>query len=135
MLIWNILFYLGIFGTSLMSFGLISILIENNLQELAPGFSAWLIFGILPLIIGFLKRKQVKIKQLEAQKVHRHTSLLRLAKAHQGILSTSEVALSLGVSIDEARDVLEEAVANGICTVEIDDNGNLDYIFRDLISN
>lgn len=135
MLIWNILLYLGIFGTALMTFGLISDLIKNNFQELGPGFTAWLIVGILPLTIGYLKRKQIKIKQLEAQKVHRQTSLLRLAKAHQGTLSTSEVALSLGVSIDEAREILEEAVTKGICTLEIDDNGNLDYIFRDLISN
>lgn len=135
MLLWNILFYLGIFGTSLMTFGVISDLIKSNYQELSPGFAALFIVGILPLTIGYLKRKQIKSKQLETQKIQRHTTLLRLAKTQQGTLSTSEVALSLNISIDEARNLLEEAVTKGICRVEVDDNGNLIYIFYDLISN
>ncbi len=136
MLIWNILFYLGIFGTGLMSVGLISEIINPNEDiQIAPGITALLIFGIIPLFLGFYKKRQLKKLLLVNKKTGRFNSLLKLAKIKNGILSISEVSLELEISIDEARDVLEEAVTKGICTVEIDDNGNLDYIFRDLISN
>jgi len=43
--------------------------------------------------------------------------------------------LHLGISVDEARIRLEEAVQKGICRLEIDEEGNISYIFPDLISN
>ena len=132
---WNLLFYLGIFGTTLMGFGLVDEIISPGEEnQLGPGIAAFFLVGILPLTIGFWQRRKAKKLKIEAEKANRITSLLRLAKSSNGVLSVSEVSLNLGISIDEAKERLEEAVTKGICRVEIDENGSLDYFFHDLIS-
>lgn len=135
MWLWNILFYFGIFGTTLMGIGLADEIISPSAEnQIGPGIAAFFTFGILPLTIGFWQRRKAKRLKIEAEKANRITSLLRLAKSNNGTLSVSEVSLNLGISIDEAKEQLEEAVTKGVCRVEIDENGSLDYIFHDLIS-
>lgn len=118
-----------------MGIGLVDTIITPGAEnQIGPGIAAFFMVGILPLVIGFWQRRKAKMLKIETEKANRITSLLRLAKSNNGTLSVSEVSLNLGISIDEAKDRLEEAVTKGVCRVEIDENGSLDYIFHDLLS-
>jgi len=136
MKLWNTLYYVGIFGTALMTFATLSILVEKGItKDFFVNLSSLMIVGIIPLLLGYFKRRKIQKLQEEIQKAERITSLLRLAKTKNGMLSISEVSLELGISVDEARNRLEEAVSKGVCRIELDEKGNLDYIFPDLLKN
>lgn len=132
---WSLLFYGGIFGTTLMLFAALGELVNNGFtKDFFVGIASFMIVGIIPLFLGFFKRRKLKRIQEEILKAERINSILRLAKRQNGILKVSEVSLELGISVDEARNRLEEAVNKGVCRLEIDENGNLSFIFPDLIS-
>ncbi len=132
---WNLLFYFGLFGTIIFSGATITETIKGNFEDLVIGVSTTIVFGILPATIGFINNKKRK-KQLEEQRKNEQlNSILRLARANQGILTISEVSLELNISIDEAKRRLEEAITKGICIANVNENGNIEYHFPDLLNN
>jgi len=133
---WNLLFYSGIFGTALMMFATLGEFVNNGLsKDFFIGLTSLMVVGIIPLFLGFFKKQKLKKIRAEIQNIEKINSILRLAKTQNGILKVAEVSLHLGISVDEARIRLEEAVQKGICRLEIDEEGNISYIFPYLISN
>lgn len=129
------MFYSGLTLTIVMIVGLIDIIfIRKNPNELGPAIGATVMFGLMPLIVGFIQRKKYRRRKKEEEEAERINLILRLAKMKGGVLSIAETSLELGISIDEAKDRLEEAVIKGICRVELDEDGNVDYLFPDLLS-
>ena len=57
--------------------------------------------------------------------------ILRTAKANKGIATPSEVALEADVSLDDAKNQLEQLVGKGFAEVRVSRAGNLLYVFPD----
>lgn len=136
---WNLTYYFGLIGTVVMLSALIGELLKEPTDyyhdNIAMGITSTLVFGILPLAVGYIQRKRLKRILQEEEKAQRTTDLLRLAQSNKGVLTLTDVSLGLGLSIEDARNILDEAVIKGICQIEFDEKGSLQYIFPDLVSN
>ncbi|MDR2730598.1 MAG: TM2 domain-containing protein [Treponema sp.] len=60
-------------------------------------------------------------------------SILKLAKENKGILTASEVALTAGISIDEAKKDLDALVNKGYAELRVRKSGALVYTIPDLM--
>ena len=92
-------------------------------------------FGVLPIILGyFLRKKGIKelkeFKELEIQ-----NAILRLARASNGIIKIADLMIDLKVTFEQAQELLATSVTNGLARAEVDENGNLYYVFRDFLKN
>ena len=59
-------------------------------------------------------------------------TILHSAKANGGVITPSEVALEAGVSLDEAKDVLEKLADKGFAEVRVKKSGLIVYVIPDL---
>jgi len=57
--------------------------------------------------------------------------ILKLAKENKGILTVSEVALGVNISVDEARKYLDNLVSKGIAELRVRKTGALVYVLSD----
>ncbi len=57
--------------------------------------------------------------------------ILKTAKANQGVVTPSEVALESGMSIDQAKNALEKLVNKGHAELRVNRNGNMVYFFSE----
>jgi|GEM_PF-3912780 len=89
------------------------------------------IFGLAPLIIGILLLKKLKsdFKLMDQKRTLKN--LLILAKQNNGNLTISEVIIKLNLTEKEARDILNQQVVNGLATLELTEDGNTYYDFKD----
>lgn len=94
-------------------------------------FIATLIFGLLPLIIGLLILQKLKRDYKLLDKQRTLTNLLILAKQNSGNLTLSEVMIKLNLSHEKARELLDQQVYKGIATLEMTEEGNTYYDFKD----
>jgi len=60
-------------------------------------------------------------------------TVLRLAKANDGIISASELALAANISIGEAKKALDVMVAKGYAELRVHESGALVYAIPDLM--
>jgi len=63
-----------------------------------------------------------------------HT-ILKLAKANNGILTASELALSAHISIEEAKKDLDAMVSKGFAELRVRQSGSLVYTIPDLMDS
>jgi predicted transcriptional regulator len=61
-------------------------------------------------------------------------SILRLAKENKGIISVSEVALSAGISLDQAKKNLDALVSKGIAELRVRKSGALVYTLPEMMN-
>ena len=59
--------------------------------------------------------------------------ILKLAKENKGILTISEVALTANITIDEAKNYLENLVSKGIAELRVRKTGALVYVMPDIM--
>jgi len=57
--------------------------------------------------------------------------ILKTAKNNQGIVTSSEVALESGLSIDQAKQALEKLVSTGHADIRVNKNGAMVYFFQE----
>ena len=57
--------------------------------------------------------------------------ILKIAKASQGIAPATEVALEANITLDEAKEKLEQLVSKGFAEVRVSKTGKLLYVFPD----
>jgi len=62
-------------------------------------------------------------------------AILRLAKANNGILSASELALSANISVEEAKRDLDAMVSKGFAELRVRQSGALVYTIPDLMDS
>ncbi|MDR1899862.1 MAG: NINE protein [Treponema sp.] len=60
--------------------------------------------------------------------------ILKLAREHKGILTTSEVALAANISIDEAKRDLDALVNKGIAELRVRKSGTLVYTIPEMMN-
>lgn len=83
-----------------------------------------LIFGYLSYIWGFRQNPHIQ-KQQERQ-------ILSLARGHQGRLTTALLAAESDLDLQESQQQLEQFVTQGFARMEVDDQGNISYVFSGL---
>jgi TM2 domain-containing membrane protein YozV len=59
--------------------------------------------------------------------------ILRTAKDHGGYTTATEIALEANVSVDEAKQLLDDLVSKGIAEVRVKKNGVLAYVFPEFL--
>jgi hypothetical protein len=59
--------------------------------------------------------------------------ILRLAKENNGIISASEVALSAGITLDQAKKDLDALVSKGIAELRVRRSGTLVYTLPEMM--
>jgi hypothetical protein len=87
--------------------------------------------GITPLLIGFLILRKIKADYNRMDNQRTQKNLLILAKQNKGNLTLSEVMIKLNLSHDNSRKLLDEQVYKGLATLEITEEGNTYYDFKD----
>lgn len=129
---------LGIFNAAVFSVATVNEAFHNPpnyANDIGIGIAVTLGFGVLPIILGyFLRKKGIKelkeFKELEIQ-----NAILRLARASNGIIKIADLMIDLKVTFEQAQELLATSVTNGLARAEVDENGNLYYVFRDFLKN
>lgn len=68
------------------------------------------------------------------ERARRELAILELAERKGGVLRVTDLSRSLGISAGEAEAMLEATVDGSRVTVEVTDDGLLEYVFRELES-
>jgi TM2 domain-containing membrane protein YozV/predicted transcriptional regulator len=87
-----------------------------------------------PLNGGWRDVKDGKARIVREKKTVEHT-ILHLAKQNKGIITTSELALESGISMDEAKKTLDTLVSKGFAELRVRKTGTLVYTFPELIDS
>ena len=97
--------------------------------------------GVLPTIRGGVKfltesrlRKE-KRKMLPVQKEDNlERAILTAAKEAKGRVTPTIIALNTSVSLENAEKALEDMVRRGYASMDIRDNGTVEYVFSEFLS-
>jgi predicted transcriptional regulator len=89
--------------------------------------------GVLPLISGYFIRKNAKNEIQKLEKSEMQNSILRLAKASSGIIKIADLIIELNITYEQAKELLASSVTDGLAQAEVDENGNLYYVFKDFL--
>lgn len=129
---------LGIFNAAVFSVATVNVAFHNPLNyanDIGIGIAVTLGFGVLPIILGYFIRKK-GIKELkEFKELEIQNAILRLARASNGIIKIADLMIDLKVTFEQAQELLATSVTNGLARAEVDENGNLYYVFRDFLKN
>jgi predicted transcriptional regulator len=60
-------------------------------------------------------------------------TILKLAKANKGVLSTSDVALGANISMEEAKKELDSMVSKGFAEIRVRQSGMLVYTLPEMM--
>lgn len=92
--------------------------------------------GILPTIEGvrrFLadRQKRRRIQKIEPAReaAIQERKLLKLAKAKQGVLTPTQVAVDTDLTIEESEELLQKFVSRGYAAMEVGEDGRIRYEF------
>jgi predicted transcriptional regulator len=105
----------------------------NNYANLSISISVVLGAGVLPLISGYFIRKNAKNEIQKLEKSEMQNSILRLAKASSGIIKIADLIIELNITYEQAKELLASSVTDGLAQAEVDENGNLYYVFKDFL--
>lgn len=131
----DVSFWWGSVFTSAMTIGS---LVDRDFPydgRIAPLILGTAIGGVLPLLLGYFGRKKLKrLIQLE-NIVDLERITLIVAQSNNGTLSPTLLSMKADISIEEAKQTLESLVEKGVATVDINNDGTVVYIFKDLMLN
>jgi hypothetical protein len=97
--------------------------------------------GFLPAIRGFVglmsNRLPLSVKPkapTQEQKNRGEKEILRLAKREGGKVTPALVALETSLSIEESEIELNKLVTGGYSSMEVTDQGKIEYVFHDFVN-
>ncbi|GAB5466623.1 MAG: hypothetical protein Kapaf2KO_20590 [Candidatus Kapaibacteriales bacterium] len=104
---------------------------DNTADDLQKMFVGFFFFGIILFVIGWLLNGKLRrdYKVMDEQRTQRN--LLILAKKNKGNLTLSDTIIKLNLSKEKARKLLDDHVYNGMATLDMDEDGNTFYNFKD----
>jgi cadmium resistance protein CadD (predicted permease) len=88
------------------------------------------LFGILPLVGGVWLYKRVRQAATRRTIDDSEKIVLRLAKRHQGVLTVVEVTVNSTLSVEQAKETLDQLNLKGFNEMEVSDAGILVYKFH-----
>lgn len=126
-----ILFWWGLVVTLLAAIGVI---VEPT-DDFVSFIIGIIFIGVIPLIVGYLIRRNVRKNISKQTSMAMNHGVLRLAKNRGGILTETEVSLNLRIPLRESKRLLEALVISGYCTVDVNNNGIIEYRFNEYITD
>ena len=96
--------------------------------------------GLLPLVRGAVRffgssrAEQDRVKELsDGRQAAVERKILTTARSEGGRVTPALVALDTDISIVEADTALQDMVKLGYATMDITDNGTVEYVFREFL--
>jgi|SRR5690606_8593059 len=95
-----------------------------------------IILIITPFIIGFFLMKWAfTAHKVERKKLNKKERMvLQLAETRGGRLTLTELAMETPLTLEEAKDLLDEWALKGYATIKISEKGTLVYHFYDMLT-
>lgn len=90
------------------------------------GLIAYSIVGIIYSIKGIRK---IRIYEALQQRRKMDSTILELSIANKGVLNPATVSIALEITIEEAKQVLDNYVERGVAELEVTQDGKLLYKF------
>ncbi len=108
---------------------------------LVTGSNIWLLVGvfagIIPAIGGagklLARRYNAELPRPQDERARVERQILRSAQQHHGRVTPTRIAVDANCSIDHAQQILDDLATKGFCTLEITENGRIEYQFSDLL--
>lgn len=123
------IFAIGLIGFALIITAGVIIGITEGESTLAEDFWVWFIVGFIPLVAGI----SIIYSLIRASKNNKKQSieneLFKLAKAYEGNVTASELAMETSLNLSEAEKLLETFVSRGVVVRKISDSGIFVYQF------
>ena len=103
----------------------------------------WMIFplvfaGVIPLIRGLTRIRD--FQQIDGPREKKITSkkdaekaILRIAHGNSGKVSATLIAMETTLTIEEAEKYLGDLAGRGHASMNVRDNGTIEYVFNDLL--
>ncbi|GAB1371872.1 hypothetical protein MASR1M45_19340 [Candidatus Kapaibacterium sp.] len=89
-------------------------------------------FSVLPILLGYLLFINATKKEKQNFEMGREKMTLELAAQHNGVLTQAVLAKKSNLTIAESGEILSELTIKGIATVEVNENGAIEYHFSGL---
>jgi hypothetical protein len=96
--------------------------------------------GVLPCIRGGVKfftdaklRGNSRIELLEPQEEGIERAILKTAKESMGRVTPAIVALNANATLENAEKALEDMVKHGYASMDVRDNGTVEYVFPEFL--
>ena len=96
--------------------------------------------GLIPLVRGAVRfftnpavgqSKRQQIQDSSPSSVEH--SILKVAKSENGVVTPALVALNTEASLNEAETALQDLVKRGYASMEVRDNGTVEYVFQEFL--
>lgn len=127
---WDVSFYGGIIGTILFSIGAILNFFNKDAEVTTSTLLIGILFyGLIPMGFGYYFRRKFAAIDENYKRVLIQKALLTLAKEKKGIVKISDFALSLEITYEEAKELIEQTVLSGLTHPEVDEDGFIYYVF------
>ena len=75
---------------------------------------------------------EFRVMDGKAEKEKPEQTALKLAKENKGVLTVSDVAMGAGISMEEAKKLLESLVSRGFAELRVRKSGSLVYVIPDM---
>lgn len=113
----------------LIIFGAFWILVFFVLRnEETTGDVPMLIFlGIIPVLIGAFLLFLMKKSKAKEDKHNMTNQIIKIAQNHEGKVTTLDLLNEMNLSVDDAKQELEELYSQGILRVEVSEKGGVYY--------
>jgi predicted transcriptional regulator len=142
--LWKLKFWKLTFGVGLIDTLFFTIVGLANIVSTVPkdndnNISIWIglitFFGLIPIGLGYFLKNKAEIEFQSYQEKYIELELLNIAKEKQGILKLSDIVLALSTSYDEAKQLMQDLISKGMFKMEVDEEGNIYYVFPDFVTN
>ncbi len=121
---------LSAFGVVMIAGVLIGILNHTSKYTLLTDFLLTLLFGVLPLVGGVLLYQRVRANTATRKADEWERTVLQVAKRHHGIVTAMDVASNSALTLEQAKDTLDQLNLKGFNEMDVSELGTIVYKFR-----
>ena len=121
---------LGVFGLVMMVGVSIQALEGTSKYSMVTDGVLTVLLGIVPLVSGVWRYKRVRQAVTRRTVDDSEKIVLRLAQRRQGILTVVEVAANSSLSVEQAKETLDQLNLKGFNEMDVSDAGILVYKFH-----
>jgi len=87
-------------------------------------------FGVLPLVGGVLLYQRVRANTATRKADEWERTVLQVAKRHHGIVTAMDVASNSALTLEQAKDTLDQLNLKGFNEMDVSELGTIVYKFR-----
>jgi hypothetical protein len=121
---------LGVFGVVLLAGVCIQALEGTSKYSLVTDVMLTIVFGILPIACGIGLYKRVRQAVTRRTVEDSEKIVLQLARKRHGALTVVEVAASSALTLEQAKETLDQLNIKGFNDMDVSDAGVIVYRFR-----